>query len=227
MSKDVIPKSFATNAYDLLTDIRTLIVEEPKRYNQSSWLKQHVTGPGAPACGTIGCVAGWIKQLTEPDRKEHAQAVAERVLNDKRLNLYMLFRGGAIEDLASSSTPTVGTNAYAALGDRHIRNFQQQNKKALRSIPVTTHASRMAMKKDTMSCFDKSTTPPKSIAKDNLTLSSGQQKVLEGLRRFPDQIMYKNEIDVAPASVRRTVAELRRKGFKIDAVGRGAYALRS
>lgn len=77
-----VPKSDATNAYDLLTDVIQAILEEPKRFCMLSWRmtkgaelfnELQFTDPdgGAsrthtvtyPRCGTVGCIAGWIYTL--------------------------------------------------------------------------------------------------------------------------------------------------------------------
>lgn len=51
----------------LLKQIVKHLREEPKRYNQSNWGKRvEVTEPGAPACGTQGCIAGWATLLSVP-----------------------------------------------------------------------------------------------------------------------------------------------------------------
>lgn len=66
--KNLIPKSRAKTAYGLLSEIRTLILAEPLRYDQRETLciipKDRLdSGTNAPACGTIGCVAGWVGAL--------------------------------------------------------------------------------------------------------------------------------------------------------------------
>ena len=62
-----IPRSKATNAYDLLSEIQDLIRTEPKRYNQNIWLRRVKRGEAKrPACGTVGCVAGWVVALKVP-----------------------------------------------------------------------------------------------------------------------------------------------------------------
>lgn len=35
------------------------ITEEPKRFEMTFWLGKKI-GRGAPSCGTVGCIAGWI-----------------------------------------------------------------------------------------------------------------------------------------------------------------------
>jgi hypothetical protein len=63
-----------TTAYGLLKYVIELIEQEPARYNQGTWaelirerytpgeakVKVHPRSGILPACGTIGCVAGWV-----------------------------------------------------------------------------------------------------------------------------------------------------------------------
>lgn len=65
-----LPKSTATNAYELLDEVKALILAEPRRYNQRTWVALGKHGPdyngapmGFPACGTVCCIAGWIVML--------------------------------------------------------------------------------------------------------------------------------------------------------------------
>lgn len=62
----------------LLTEIRRLILEEPKRLSMSAWVSmfqgETVNAYGAsklkaglPACGTVACLAGWGAVLLRPD----------------------------------------------------------------------------------------------------------------------------------------------------------------
>lgn len=51
----------------LLRQIVKHLKEEPKRYDQGKWgLQICSTEPGAPACGTQGCIAGWAVFLSVP-----------------------------------------------------------------------------------------------------------------------------------------------------------------
>jgi len=79
--------SDAGNAYDLLTDVIAAIREEPRRYNQGQWALTTATEilelwnrngryiydddirkrlpTQVPACGTVGCRAGWLVFLAD------------------------------------------------------------------------------------------------------------------------------------------------------------------
>lgn len=45
-------------AAKILRAVKRLILAEPKRLHMADW-GQRRSGPGAPACGTVGCIAGW------------------------------------------------------------------------------------------------------------------------------------------------------------------------
>lgn len=83
-------RSDATNAYDLLTDVAKAIREDPLKYDQNRWISRsketfdQVLGVGVePACGTIGCRAGWIAQLgTSPEQIDAALARHEDPYGD-------------------------------------------------------------------------------------------------------------------------------------------------
>lgn len=62
------PHTTATNAYDLLDDVVRAIEEEPRRLMMDNWIftprDLERKGLPAPACGTVGCIGGWIVILT-------------------------------------------------------------------------------------------------------------------------------------------------------------------
>lgn len=63
---------------ELLLKVKTHILEEPKRLAMNIWIAKDLE-PGqlfnvsphhrVPACGTVGCIAGWAAQLAEPGVK--------------------------------------------------------------------------------------------------------------------------------------------------------------
>lgn len=72
-------------AYGLLMAVKRVILAEPKRVNMDLWLDKHVTpensGDSAPACGTVGCIAGWCKAVM--GRRLPAHVVTHRLLGFK------------------------------------------------------------------------------------------------------------------------------------------------
>lgn len=72
---DLLPKSAATNAYEVFNDIIRAIQEEPSRLDQTDWayVGWRLARRGhrfdhlpVPECNTVGCVAGWWCLLTDP-----------------------------------------------------------------------------------------------------------------------------------------------------------------
>ena len=63
-----IRKARARTAWDLCRAVCAAILEEPKRYDQSTFCSRYdaeevADNPELPACGTIACRAGWIVAL--------------------------------------------------------------------------------------------------------------------------------------------------------------------
>jgi hypothetical protein len=61
----------------LLRKVKAHILEEPRRFAMGTWLKKYIPGTlidepdsetlemrRVPACGTVGCIAGWTVDLT-------------------------------------------------------------------------------------------------------------------------------------------------------------------
>lgn len=76
MNWDLVPKSRATNSYDLLKDVIKAIREEPRRIymrdwwipeerleNQTDVVLKELSTSRFPACGTVGCIRGWMGLL--------------------------------------------------------------------------------------------------------------------------------------------------------------------
>lgn len=82
----LVPRSDATNAYDLLIDVARVIREEPLRYDQGSWLTfgkyvasgEQYDNPRGPECGTVGCRAGWICVLADGIMEARTAAIYDR-----------------------------------------------------------------------------------------------------------------------------------------------------
>lgn len=148
-----LPKSSATNAYDLLTDVIRVVEEEHRRLYMGNWFSSEEELPAGmflPACGTVACVGGWIVILTEPwlrspdDVLQFALGTSfmlvarEKIIGDTeslnsdamRKALTALFTTFP-EIWAKPLTP--GTSAYVlAIVDR-IRDFQSAFEPELRA----------------------------------------------------------------------------------------------
>lgn len=134
-----MPTSRAKTAYDLLSDISRIIVAEPKRYNQRITLARRSDRGSSrryafrendyPACGTIGCVAGWVVALKRPRTREAITVAAERVLGLDGTQGCQLFTAAA----APGSTQTA---AHAQRGAAHIARFQEKYAAQLKATKV-------------------------------------------------------------------------------------------
>jgi len=58
-----IPRSRAKTAYGLVSDVIRAIKEEPKRVDMNVLSMTKSPDNGGPACGTVGCFAGWVSLL--------------------------------------------------------------------------------------------------------------------------------------------------------------------
>jgi len=128
-----IPKSKAKNAYDLLSEVRALILEEPKRYDQNCWIDRR---PGqdrpfchkSPPCDTVGCIAGWIVTLKGPKQwnDDDTRAIANTIIG--------VDTGHFFDGTSVLGTPQ--TVVHARAGSARIRKFQREHKAALKAKAV-------------------------------------------------------------------------------------------
>lgn len=132
MAKNLIPKSKAKTAYGLLSEVRKIILEEPKRYHQSEWhangdYAAYLYGRNIPACGTVCCVGGWIEVLkNEP---------APRVLGMDRDLLWVELFASSLVKRDRGETPAA-IRAHAKAGAAHIAKFQKKHEKQLKAKRV-------------------------------------------------------------------------------------------
>lgn len=137
--RSAMPVSKATNAYELLAEIRQIILEEPKRYDQNMWLLTGAIGERAPACGTVGCVAGWAVAL-KADEVPAWYLVAEKA--QEILGLGSEEAGELFSSEAASTPrercygPRTRNPAHARRGAAHIRRFMEKYKDQLKAKGV-------------------------------------------------------------------------------------------
>jgi hypothetical protein len=169
------PVSDATNLYDLCEDACACMLQEHARYDQGVYGTTKDINPElfrdrrAPACGTIGCRAGWLVFLADggfphiadvtniggviSGRADELMGTSELVADDDDWERYMhdvedLFSAGALfaetdhdmED-PDSEIPDVGTKEYAELGVRGMRAFMARWEARLRATPVARRAA--------------------------------------------------------------------------------------
>lgn len=146
------PTSNATNAYDLLLDVRQAIIDEPKRLDMSIVCVRGVTLTHAfvwdsdsqraqrakwesPACGTVGCLAGWaltLKGRTKPDENNRGYMDnAEVLLGLTPIQAEELFTPDALIT-AKNKQSQIHVDATVA----HLDAFMVKNAKQLLSTRV-------------------------------------------------------------------------------------------
>lgn len=54
-------------AVKLLRQVQEELTAEPKRFSMATWLRTPFNDDTTPACGTVGCVAGWVVILAKQE----------------------------------------------------------------------------------------------------------------------------------------------------------------
>lgn len=154
-------KSRAKTAWGHLLHVRRLIEAEPKRYDQGDWIdrktndslvldeaKQHQK---FPACGTVGCLAGWtVISLTGHNRfrRPSVRGHAERALGLTNQQAVELFDGNAVnntyynDQIARGLDPDYGadipgqTKRHLKFGLKHLDAFMKKYKKQLKATKL-------------------------------------------------------------------------------------------
>jgi len=136
-----VPTSKAETAYELLTDVCRVILDEPRRYAQACFIARPGGRGGAqdsrgfnkqPACGTMGCIAGWIVTLKQGDRfsYKNTRHEANQILGMDETE--DLFAGNLLDGVKANQ----GTMAYARAGVTRIRAFQNAHATQLKAKRV-------------------------------------------------------------------------------------------
>lgn len=130
-----LPKSKAKTAYELLSEVCVLIMNEPLRYDQQRFIARKGGKGGAddsvsrawPSCGTVGCVAGWVATLKTDDAFSYnmTAGIACNILGIDYDQSNELFNGAALRK-DPKRQPKPQTVAHARAGVAHIRKFQKK-----------------------------------------------------------------------------------------------------
>lgn len=94
----------------LLRQVKAHILDEPRRLHMDHGLMPKY-GKDAPACGTVGCIAGWTVVLANKKRTESAKATIKRLKIPRSESLPRERSWSAIEDMA---TEILGIRSSAA-----------------------------------------------------------------------------------------------------------------
>jgi hypothetical protein len=155
MKPKPIPRSKAKTAYGLVSDVIRAIEEEPRRVDMAT-LRQKVSPQmGGPACGTVGCFAGWVSILAGKmppkvktgeielgvgygPEETHARLVLgeECDYSDRaiRSSYWDHNDGGYVfEATGKDIRGDVGSREYARSVINRIRRFQKKNATLLRA----------------------------------------------------------------------------------------------
>lgn len=155
-TRDAIPTSKAKTAYGLLRDVQRAILNEPKRADMECFVMsqdqdEDGTTGDFPACGTVGCFAGWVTLLAGANSynrsiRQNAATVAMNILGS---NLEYDFKAkdefGYVGDWNyfnsgggdQCSRTRVRTRAHARAVVNRINRFIRQNLKALKARKLT------------------------------------------------------------------------------------------
>lgn len=127
-----IPKSKAKNAFDLLSEIAALALEEPKRMRMGIWGGRasredyaNLRANQMPSCGTVGCIGGWTMTL-----KPRGRFATEILGLDFDQANDLMFANGLVD------ADGQGTAKHARMVAAHIRRFQTEHAKQLKAKRV-------------------------------------------------------------------------------------------
>jgi hypothetical protein len=138
-----LPLSKAKTAYGLLQDVKRAMLAEPKRVTMTCFVGKQAPEENGPACGTVGCFAGWVNLLsgnfTPCADDDNAKNVLGYDLNYflqgdgenlERNETFYVFNGGFGDGITGLQQ---GTRRYAQAVVRRINRFIKVNEKALRA----------------------------------------------------------------------------------------------
>ncbi len=134
-----LPRSKAKTAYGLVMDARRAIADEPKRANMSTYVDERSPENGGPACGTVGCFAGWIilaaNRVDPVNETVYDATVAHRLIGEE-VDYYTVSRGHHVfnsgaGDACAQTEPGTRPHAKAVLA--RIDKFVAVNKAKLRA----------------------------------------------------------------------------------------------
>jgi hypothetical protein len=145
---------------ELLLKVKQHILDEPKRLRMDTWLRHDVANgvrvsnsPGYgeprtiefPACGTVGCIAGWTAMLANPEYQESglsnfglsAFSIAKEELNiDEEIEPFHLFYPDywptkLYERYLETQTAQERASIVAEAIDFYIQEYQKREAEAI------------------------------------------------------------------------------------------------
>ncbi len=139
-----VPRSDATTAYDLVSDVIACITQDPRRLDLTVWIGRRPEPPTAleaaawPACGTVACVAGWIVLLAGQVPKLDTQDFALRALGfeDDLEDTPAWASWRRLFHRRDRRWGPAGTPAYARAVAKALARLQARDAARLRTVPV-------------------------------------------------------------------------------------------
>lgn len=146
----LIPLSKAKTAYGLLRDVQKAIASEPKRANMGTFTETLSPAEGGPACGTVGCFAGWVSLLA--GQGMISNDIGARKLLGYDLNYHFGGSGSGYVFNSGSGDACVhfqsGTPEHARAVVQRIEGFIQRNLKALKARRLPSLSTRRRYARD-------------------------------------------------------------------------------
>lgn len=137
---EAMPTTNARTAYGLLNAITRLAKDEPRRIRMSIVCMRGNPARNryerTPACGTVGCIAGWALVLagrTGEDERNFSDWNEARILLG--LSHYQAERLFLDSNLVSAPNQQSAQHAEDVV--EHIRKFQKAHKAQLQATPVS------------------------------------------------------------------------------------------
>lgn len=153
----LIPLSRAKTAYGLVQEVKRAIIAEPKRAYMGTFAERVSPENGGPACGTVGCFAGWVCLLRGQYQPMDASIPASQILGGNRLYggkidfsfvpfggsdpVCHVFNSGGGDGCATTAP---GTRAHARAVVARINRFLKKNAAALKTVKLAPVAARIS-----------------------------------------------------------------------------------
>ena len=133
-----IPRSKAKTAWGLCQDVIRAIKKEPKLADMAVFTDNILPQNGGPACGVVGCLAGWICRLAGKPIMRVGTIAARHIIDpEEQLNYFTV--GSQNYDVFNSgdgdrcATTEPGSRAHAHAVVLRMKKFMRINKTKLKA----------------------------------------------------------------------------------------------
>jgi hypothetical protein len=148
-------KSFAGTAWELCEDVIEIMRQEPRRVDMgyymligSNYGGDYQRWPRWPACGMVGCFAGWVVQLRYPDNSRPHHRNTARAILGLGLKYDIMHSPGRPNSVFNSGFGDAcietrsRTPAHAAAVIKRIRRFMRINEKGLKARRLPAYVNQ-------------------------------------------------------------------------------------